>query len=119
MKVLKTLALGAVLLAGSVPAFAHAHLEHASPAVDSVMTGAPPEVRIWFTQALEASFSGAELRSADGAVVAKGEVDPDERRCTGCRPANTRCSGRRSRSTRTAPMAVSASRSGDGAPWMS
>jgi copper resistance protein C len=79
---MKTIMLAVTLIvalcAGIVPAAAHAHLEHASPAIDSTVTGAPAEVRIWFTQALETEFSGAELRSAEGAVVAKGHVDPKE-----------------------------------------
>jgi len=31
---------------------------------------------MWFTQALESRFTSAQLRSATGAVVATGSVDP-------------------------------------------
>jgi copper resistance protein C len=60
------------------PAEAHAHLDHASPAVGSVVHDAPDEVRIWFTQALEPNFTTAQLQSSSGAVVATGVVDAAE-----------------------------------------
>ena len=56
---------------------AHAYLDHASPLVGSAVN-APREVRMWFTQALEPKFSAAQLRSAGGAVVASGSVDPGD-----------------------------------------
>ena len=60
---------------GAPAARAHAMLDRASPRVGSVVTSAPEEVRLWFTQALEPRFSRAELRSAAGAVVASGTVE--------------------------------------------
>jgi methionine-rich copper-binding protein CopC len=60
------------------PAEAHAHLDHASPAADSVIPDAPEEVRIWFTQALEPNFTTAQLQSSSGVVVATGAVDAAE-----------------------------------------
>jgi methionine-rich copper-binding protein CopC len=66
-----------VCLAGSVAtADAHAHLVRAVPAVDAVISASPDEVRMWFTQACEPRFSGAELRASTDAVVATGAVDP-------------------------------------------
>ncbi len=55
---------------------AHAYLDHASPRVGSTVTSAPREVRLWFNQALEPRFTSAQLRSAAGATIASGAVDP-------------------------------------------
>jgi len=65
---------------GAAPqtAMAHAHLDHASPAVGSVVTDAPDEVRIWFTQILEPNFTTAQLQSSSGVVLATGAVDAAE-----------------------------------------
>jgi hypothetical protein len=63
------------LLLGVTSAPAHAYLDHASPLVGSTVTTAPSEVRMWFTQALEPRFSGAQLRSGAGAVLGNGVVD--------------------------------------------
>jgi methionine-rich copper-binding protein CopC len=55
---------------------AHAFLDHASPLVGSTVSAAPHEVRLWFTQAVEPSFSAAQVRSSGGAVVGSTHVDP-------------------------------------------
>ena len=70
----------ATMAAGAAPqtAMAHAHLDHASPAVGSVLTDAPDEVRIWFTQILEPNFTTAQLQSSSGVVLATGAVDAAE-----------------------------------------
>jgi methionine-rich copper-binding protein CopC len=70
------LAAPAALLAP--PASAHAMLDHAVPAVGGTAQGAPGELQIAFTQNIEASFSGAELKAADGAGIPTGKavVDP-------------------------------------------
>ena len=60
---------------GMTAAAAHAHLDHAIPRVGSTVTTAPNEVRLWFSQALEPRFSGAQVRSSGGAVVGNGVVD--------------------------------------------
>jgi hypothetical protein len=65
----------ALVASGIAGAHAHAYLDHASPLVGSSV-GAPREVRMWFTQALEPKFSGAQLRSSAGAVIGSGRVDP-------------------------------------------
>ncbi len=55
-----------------VSALAHAHLDHASPAVGS--TGpAPKALTLWFTEALEPAFSTVEVRNAQGASVEAGK----------------------------------------------
>lgn len=55
-------------------AFAHAHLDHASPAVGSTVTAAPPDVTIWFTQNLEPAFSSVDVTDAAAAPVAQGKA---------------------------------------------
>ena len=52
--------------------FAHAHLDHAVPAAGSIVTTAPKEVVIWFTEALEPKFSSIEVRDAQGAAMQTG-----------------------------------------------
>ena len=56
---------------------AHAKLARSEPAAASRLRSAPGEVRLWFTESLEASFSAAHLldgerRRVDGA---EGKVD--------------------------------------------
>jgi copper resistance protein C len=60
-----------------VPARAHAHLYHAMPAAGSTVTQAPRELRIWFTQKLEPSFSGVEVVDAKGQRVDQGDAKAD------------------------------------------
>ncbi|HUE18783.1 MAG TPA: copper resistance CopC family protein [Stellaceae bacterium] len=67
-----TLGLLLALGAGGSAAFAHAFLDHASPAVGSTLAATPPNVRIWFTQELEAAFSGIEVSDAQGVRVDSG-----------------------------------------------
>lgn len=51
---------------------AHAHLDHAQPAVGSTVKTAPTEVTLWFTEAVEPKFSSVEVRDATGAAVQSG-----------------------------------------------
>jgi len=69
-------ALAALLAAG--PAFAHAFVDHAVPAVGSKVALPPPEVAVWFTQELEPAFSGLRVEDAAGHTVAAADkaVDP-------------------------------------------
>jgi methionine-rich copper-binding protein CopC len=74
---MKTLAMilglcAVVLLSPLPPAHAHAHLDHAMPAANSVQAKAPKEVMIWFTEALEPKFSTIEVRDGKGAAVTAG-----------------------------------------------
>jgi len=71
---MKTLPLCVALLLSPLPAFAHAHLEHASPSVGSTVLPAPKEIVIWFSEALEPKFSGIEERDASGAAMQDGPV---------------------------------------------
>ncbi|HVO93729.1 MAG TPA: copper homeostasis periplasmic binding protein CopC [Terriglobales bacterium] len=72
------------IIAASLPllllasrAQAHAHLDHASPAVGSTVA-APKSVTLWFTESLEPAFSTIEVRDAKGAAMQAGKatVDP-------------------------------------------
>jgi copper transport protein len=51
------LALTLALLGRPLPVAAHAYLERAEPAPDSVLPSAPSLLRLWFTETLEPSFS--------------------------------------------------------------
>jgi methionine-rich copper-binding protein CopC len=80
----RVLGLVAVLtsaLSLTVPAQAHAFLDHAAPAVGSRVHGAPLEVRLWFSQELEPAFSAIRVVNETGAQVDKRDkaVDPGDR----------------------------------------
>jgi copper resistance protein C len=64
----------------ALPAWAHAFLDHASPAVGSMVPTSPPALRLWFTQGLEPAFSTATVTDASGARVDDGrpQVDPKD-----------------------------------------
>jgi len=62
----------AALLGCAGTALAHAFLDHAQPAVGSTSHGSPPELRLWFTQALEPAFSSATVTDSAGKTVDKG-----------------------------------------------
>ena len=66
-----------VALVSAALAEAHARLSRSEPAAASTLRSAPGEVRLWFTESLEPTFSGAHLldgerRRVDGA---EGKVD--------------------------------------------
>jgi len=61
-----------IALASST-AEAHAHLDHAVPAVGSTVPTAPHEVTLTFTQNLEPAFSTIEVTDATGARVDQGK----------------------------------------------
>jgi len=62
----------------AAPASAHAFLDHASPAVGSTVHAPPQQVKLWFTQELETSFSGAQVLDASGKRVDQGNARVDE-----------------------------------------
>ncbi len=66
-----TLAAGCALLAS--PAFAHAFLKTASPAVGSTVSQPPSQVLINFTEAVEPRFSTITVQTAQGAQVQTGK----------------------------------------------
>lgn len=55
-------------------AFAHASLLHASPAADSIVSAAPQEVTLAFTDTLEAAFSKLTVTDANGVEVSQGKA---------------------------------------------
>lgn len=72
---LTTVALLASLL-GASTVFAHAHLKSAEPAADSHVA-APTDLRLTFTEGVEATFTKVSL-SKDGTEIAiKGLATPD------------------------------------------
>lgn len=76
------LSLVALVLACTAPvATAHAFLDHASPRVGSEVHGSPAEVRLWFTQDIEAAFSTVSVVDAQGKPVDRGDpgVDASDR----------------------------------------
>lgn len=58
-----------------VPAWAHAHLHSAAPAVDSTVRKAPEKVVVSFTEALEKGFSNVSVKDAQGRTVDKGDIE--------------------------------------------
>src|SRR5712671_6341456 len=56
---------------------AHAFLDHAAPAVGSVIHGSPSQVSLWFTQELEPAFSSARVVDRDGKQVDKQDQHVD------------------------------------------
>lgn len=73
--------LGQILIAaviaccGAVAARAHAHLDHASPAVGATVPTAPSEITLWFTQNLEPAFSTVQVTDSSGARVDQGKAE--------------------------------------------
>jgi methionine-rich copper-binding protein CopC len=67
----------AVLPLATVRAEAHAKLARSEPAAASTLRAAPSEVRLWFTEGLEASFSAAHLLDGERRRVegVEGRVD--------------------------------------------
>ena len=72
------LAAGALFVAASsLPAWAHAFLDHAVPSVGNSVATAPTVIRIWFTQELEPAFSTVEVRDDAGNRVDDGDAAVD------------------------------------------
>ncbi len=64
-------------LAGFSLAQAHAFLDHADPRVGSTLADSPPQVKIWFTEELEAAFSKIQVFDASGNEVDQKDVKVD------------------------------------------
>ena len=76
------LLLGAVLLAAPSVVFAHALLERAEPPSGSVLEQAPAELRLYFSEPLDPSFSRVQVLNAQRDVVYEmnaGQNMPDDR----------------------------------------
>jgi methionine-rich copper-binding protein CopC len=55
----------------------HAFLEHSDPAVGAKVHSAPPEVRIWFTEAIEPAFSTIQVFDAAGKQLDRKDTHLD------------------------------------------
>jgi methionine-rich copper-binding protein CopC len=71
------LATAALLLAGDAPAFAHAFLAHAAPAVGSSVQGSPPKLDLWYTEGVERAFCKVAVTAPHGQPVATGPLTQD------------------------------------------
>jgi methionine-rich copper-binding protein CopC len=76
-------AVALALLGVAADALAHVALQRAVPAPDSVVHGSPAEVRLWFTDPIEAVFSAVVVRDGDGRRVDAQDprVDPSDSAC--------------------------------------
>jgi methionine-rich copper-binding protein CopC len=59
-------------------AYAHTMLERASPPVGGSVSGSPGEVRLWFNEAIERRFSGAEVTGPAGRVGGSTSVSGNQ-----------------------------------------
>src|ERR1700756_5179885 len=67
--------LAATVLTGAAPsAWAHAFLDHASPAVGSSVPSSPQVVTLWFTQDLEPVFTDVKVTNDAGQRVDLGNA---------------------------------------------
>jgi methionine-rich copper-binding protein CopC len=75
------LGLLAVMAAGlsAAAARSHAFLDHAVPPVGGTLAASPPEIRLFFSEAIEPRFSEIELTSIDGRPVKTGPATVDPR----------------------------------------
>jgi copper resistance protein C len=65
-----------------VPALAHANLVGSSPSVGSKLSASPPQVRLRFSEPVDAEFSPLEVRDEDGERVDEDDarIDPEDAR---------------------------------------
>jgi copper resistance protein C len=82
-RILVALVVSAATIGAAPRAWAHAFLDHASPAVGSSVPAAPPVVTLWFTQDLEPAFSDVTVTNEAGQQVDLGKAQipqgsPDE-----------------------------------------
>ena len=72
------LIVGAVAIGVAPSTWAHAFLDHASPAVGSSVPASPPNVTLWFTQDLEPAFSSVTVTNEAGQRVDLGNAKVPE-----------------------------------------
>jgi methionine-rich copper-binding protein CopC len=68
----------ALVLSGTMAAFAHAHLVRATPAAGGTVQAAPSEVTLRFSEKLEPKFSSVLVRDSAGKQVDKGDATVDK-----------------------------------------
>ena len=68
--------LASVLLSAALrgAAYAHASLSHATPAANSIVSAAPQEAMLTFTDTLEAAFSDLTVMDGNGVEVSQGNA---------------------------------------------
>jgi methionine-rich copper-binding protein CopC len=81
--ILAPLVAGTAAIGAAPSVWAHAFLDHASPAVGSSVPASPPVVTLWFTQDLEPAFSSVTVTNEAGQRVDLGKAQipqgsPDE-----------------------------------------
>ncbi len=71
--------LSAVLIINNI-VLAHANLVRAEPPPNSVLNAAPAEIRMWFSEPLEPTFSKINLRDKDGNILNTPitQIDPND-----------------------------------------
>jgi len=75
---MKRIVIPAIVLMLAAPgAHAHALLDHAEPAVGNTVAAPPHEVRLWFTQKLEAAFSTVTVSNDAGQRIDAGKPRVD------------------------------------------
>jgi methionine-rich copper-binding protein CopC len=69
MQRFSTLAAALACALAATPAFAHAFLDHAVPAVGGSVTGSPHELQLTYTENIVLAFSGVRVAADGGAAV--------------------------------------------------
>jgi copper transport protein len=77
MRVIRWVVLGLLALSIAKPVLSHAVLARSEPAANARLREPPAEIRLWFTEPLEAQFSGFELRDTQGMMVATAASQVD------------------------------------------
>ena len=69
-----------LVLSSITPVFAHASLARSNPAANASLDTPPAEIRLWFSESLEADFSRFNLRDSSGSVIStlQGVRDPND-----------------------------------------
>jgi methionine-rich copper-binding protein CopC len=67
------------LYAIATPVWAHSTLDHSEPKDRAVLTQAPREIRMWFTEPVKAKLSTVEVRDAAGKQVDQRNLSVDEK----------------------------------------
>jgi methionine-rich copper-binding protein CopC len=63
-----------LMLAGTSPAFAHAHLVKSNPAINSTVKAMPKMLTLTFTESVEAPFCTVVIENSAGKQIEKGKV---------------------------------------------
>ena len=71
---LALLLVGAPVMAGA--SMLHLKLSRSEPAANAVLTAAPTQIRLWFTQKPELSVTSIKLRSGAGATAVERALAP-------------------------------------------